>query len=70
MGLQQLISAVQPDVEIKIERHHVSRAMLRGLVRPVRRVGMSFDYSDDSVEGLREYLRGLRPWRRQYREFV
>ncbi len=70
MGMSELIEKVQPDVKVKIERHHISQAMLRGLVKPVRRIGMAFDYSDDSVEGLREYMKGLRPWRRQYREFA
>lgn len=69
MGLKQLIAKVQPTVTVRIERHHVSMAMQRGLVKPIARVGMAFVYSEDSVEGLREYLRHLRPWTRTYRDF-
>ena len=64
MGQRELIESVRAKTVRPVGAHDVKRAIEKGFVKPRARIGMSFDYGADAVDGMLRFIDSKRGWAR------
>ncbi len=69
MGQRELLTAAQAKTGVALSASTVARAIKSGFVKPADRIGMSFLYPPEAVDGLIEFVKTRRR-RRLNRHFA